>query len=272
MRSSRPQPDVDRLSTLAALVILSYALVGIVELPLLGVEWTILGLLVPIQIEARVIMVAIAAVLAVVGSDWLMESHPLAGDQPVSTERRILPGLAAVGLGLLVTGLEQGPALWIGLVLAALLLTAVMYAEFIVLDPGDPRREVASIGLEGLAYLLTLQAVFFFRVTGARAVFSVPAMFVFGSAIAWRLFLLRSEESRPEVQALTVGWLLAQGVWALHYWPLEPLRGSLLLVLGYALAFTFAIDSIRERLAPVRALEYAVLASLGLIAILLLAR
>lgn len=229
-----------------------------------------LGLIIPIQIETRVIMVAIAAVLAVVGSDWLMESHPHAGEVAIAPERWVLPGLAAVGIGLLVTGLEQGPALWIGLILAALLLTGIIYAEFVVLDDDDPRYELASMALEGLGYLLTLQAVFFFRVTGARAIFTVPAMAVFASAIAWRLLLLRSHGPHIRLHALTVGWLFAQAVWVLHYLPIEPLQGSLFLLLLFALSLVFILDAGRRRLHLARALEFGLVLGLGLVAILLL--
>jgi len=70
MRGDLPQPDRDRLSTLTALVILSYALIRIVVLPIFSAELTFAGLIFEFKVDTRLIMLTLAAALTVAGADW----------------------------------------------------------------------------------------------------------------------------------------------------------------------------------------------------------
>lgn len=266
-----PQPDLDRLGMLAALVILAYGLTRVVELPTLAGQLTVFGLLIPLTLDTRSVMLILAAGLAVVGADWLTLSHPAAGPRPYAFERWIVPAVAALGVGALLTRLPEGPVLWIGLPVAAALLIAVFVAEFIVLGQEDPRRAWAVRALELLALLLLLQGVFFLRLAGVRAIFIIPGTLVIGSALAWRLFLLRRPDRSPRPHALAVGWGVAQLAWGLHYWPLPPLQGSLLLVLGFYLGLSAAGDLLEAGPAAGRWREYLLVGAAGVALILLLA-
>lgn len=270
MATERPQPDLDRLSTLAALVLLTYGLVRVIELPTLGLDLTGLGMVIPLSINTRTIMLALAAALAVVGSDWLAEAHPMAPRGRGAIEHWILPGLASYGFGTLLTRVPEGPTLWIGLILAAVALVAVFVAEFIAIDPGDPRRRMALVGLEALAYLLLLQVAFSIRLLNLRGVFSIPILLGSGSAIAWRLLRLRQPAKRVLLHGSSVGWGLAQLGWALHYLPLPPLRGALLLTLAFYVALGLGDAALEGPRLSRRAAEYGLIGALGLGAILVL--
>ena len=271
MTDDLPQPDLDRLSVLAALVILAYGLTRVIELPTLAGQLSAFGLLVPLSLDTRSMMLILAAALVVVGADWLTQSHPAAGEGRYAFERWIIPTIAALAVGALLTRLPEGPVLWIGLPLAAGLLITVFVAEFIAIGQQDPRRPWAARALELLALLLLLQGNFFLRLAGVRAVFIIPGMLLVASALAWRLFLLRQPDRRPRIHALAVGWGVAQLAWGLHYWPLPPLQGSLLLVLAFYLSFTTARDVLESRQLAERWPEYALVGGAGLVLILLLA-
>ncbi len=268
--TERPQPDLDRLSTLAALLLLTYGLVRIIELPTLGLDLTLLGLVIPLTLNTRTVMLALAAALTVVGADWLAEAHPQAPQGRKAIEHWILPGLASFGSGVLLTRVPEGSALWIGLVVTAVALMAVFVAEFIAIDPDDPRRRTALVGLEALAYLLLLQITFSIRLLNLRGVFALPILFGGGAAIAWRLLRLRQPTRRVLLHGASIGWGLAQIGWALHYWPLPPLQGALILTLAFYIGLGLAATILEAATLRHRALEYSLIGLLGMVAILVL--
>lgn len=271
MTSERPQPELDRLSTLAALLLLTFGLVRIIDLPSTTFDLTALGLVVSISINSRSIMLALAVALSVVGADWLAQTHPRAPGGRRAIERWILPCLAAIGIGTLLTRIPEGPGLWLALVLAAAVLMTVFLAEFVAIDPEDRRRPVAAVGLEALSYLLLLELAFSLRLLGVRAIFAVPAQLLAGTATAWRLLRLRQPSRRVLAYGVVIGWGLAQMDWGLHYLPLLPLQGALLLTLFFYLGVgasgaILSGDPLSDRLP-----EYGVVCLLGLAAILGLA-
>jgi hypothetical protein len=262
--SDRPTPDRDRLSTLTALVFLTYALIRIVSLPTLEAEFGIFGVLVRIVINTRLIMLSVAALLTAAGADWLVRSHPAYTPGSSSLQHWIVPGLAALGTGAILTRLPQGLALWIGLPLGALILVGVLYAEFLVIDREDVRFAAAAIGLRTLTYMLLAGSFFTLGATGQRAIYGVPVSLAAIFATSWRLELLEGRSARTALlDALVIGIIGAQVLWAAHYWPISPVRLALviglLVYLGNGLIDTF-------RQAPYsmgRVVEFVVLGLIG---------
>jgi hypothetical protein len=266
-----PLPDLDRLSTLAALILLIFGLARIIDLPSFRFEFSLFSILVPISFNTRSVMLLLAAGLSVVGADWLVEAHPRAASGRRAVERWILPGLTALGIGSLLTRLSEGWQLWLGLLLTTLLLLAVFLAEYLTIDPEDPRRSLASTGLELLAYVLMFGTAFSFRVIDLRLVFLIPAALVASGAVAWRLFRLQQPEKRSLNQAAVAGWGFCQLAIGLHYWPLAPVRGSLFLVLFFYLEVAAMGGMLRDELTLRHLIELALLAGAGAAAIFVLA-
>jgi len=262
--SERPIPDRDRLSTLTALVFLTYALVRIVSLPAYEGEFVLFGVLVRIVVNTRLIMLSVAALLTAAGADWLVRSHPAFAAGESTLPHLIVPGLAALGTGAILTRLPQGLALWIGLPFGALILVGVLYAEFLVIDRKDPRFGVASIGLRTLAYMLLAGSIFTMGATGQRAIYGVPVSLAAIFATSWRLELLAGRAMRMAIlDALVTGVIGAQILWAAHYWPISPIRVALsiglLVYLGNGLIDTFRqAESSRGRV-----IEFAILGLIG---------
>ena len=268
MDGEYPRLDRERLSTLTALILLTYGLIRVVSLPSPSADLAFLGLVIRFELNTRIIMLTLASALAVAGVDWLMESHPAAETQRRAVEHWIIPALAAFGIGDLLSRLPAGPALWIGLILAAGLLIATMVAEFLVVDARDPRRDVAAIGLRALVYLLLVQSVFAVRAAGLRAFFAVPAIFLASTAVTWRLLKLSRVGGRVRLYALLAGGITSQLAWGLHYLPLEPLAFSLLTGLAAYVASGLLLSHLEDGIGFFRAVEYGLLSVLALIAIL----
>jgi hypothetical protein len=268
--SDLPRPDRERLSALGALVLLAIALVRVVILPTLPFEFAVAGLLIRVEVNRAVVLVGLAAAVTVAGADWLTSSHPHAPRGWSRLEHVIIPGLATLAIGAILTRIEPGPALWVGLMLAAGLLMAVLVAEFLVIDPQDPRRTTALIGLTALAQILLTGVYFALFSLGVRAFFGIPISFVATAAVAWRLLRLRLPESRLALYAVAIGAGVAELTWGLYYLPLAAIQPALALGLIAYLGIQATVSLMRHRMTRARALEYAAVAGVGMVGVFLL--
>jgi hypothetical protein len=270
MEPTPPAIEPRKLSTLAALVLLAYCLVRVVPLPSTSLNPTMLGITVRVDLNATGILLILAASLAVAGTDWIIRSHPRAAALHPSFEHWIIPGLAAFALGGIVIRLPYGIWFWVGLALAAGLLVAVVQAEFIALDRGDPRFDWAAISLRALAWLLLLGALFGIRISAARAILSLPLVFASVTGVTWRLLRLDEPAASAWLDAVLVGMAASQVDWGLHYWPVVPIRHALLLgLLAYVLV-NLILAYRQGRLGSARLIEIGSVSGAALLAILLL--
>jgi hypothetical protein len=216
-------------------------------------------------------MLTLAAGLTSAGAAWLMRSHPKSDSKPSLLEHMMIPGLAALGLGSILSRAPEGATLWIGLAVAAVLLIGLLSAEFVALDAEDPRYGMASLGLRFLAYLLLVGSLFALRATALRAAFAVPIVLVATTAVAWRLLKLSVPHSSRWQYAGLIGGIVAQLAWALHYWPTPPIEGALILGLVAYVGVEVVQASLLEGITRSRAIELAVVAGVALAAILIFA-
>lgn len=258
------------MSVLTALVLLSYTLLRIVEIPASRAEFTLLGLLFRFEFNTRNVMLTLAAGLTAAGADWLIRAHPWREPGRSTREHWVMPGLAALGVGAILARLPMGPAWWVGLGLSAGLLIAVLATEFIVSESDDPRYDGAALGLATLAYLFLVGALFAIRATGQRATFAVPLVFLATAAVAWRLLKLDLPERRVALHAGLVGVVLAQVSWGLHYWPMTPLRFALILGLAGYLVTGIVRAQLREDFGRAARVEFSIVGAVALAVILVL--
>ncbi|MEW6567890.1 MAG: hypothetical protein AB1449_06945 [Chloroflexota bacterium] len=269
MERELPQPDRDRLSVLTALVLLTYALLRVVVLPALSVEFSLLGLLIRFNADTSLVLLTLAAALTAAGADWLIRSHPWWKPGQSTIAHLVVPALAAMVIGAILIRIPEGLGWWLGLLLGAALLVALLATEFVVFDPDDPRHEGASVGLTALAYLLLVAALFALLATGPRATFSVPLVFGACALVSWRLLRLQQPHVAVSIYAGLIGIVAAQIAWGLHYWPLPPLRTALLLALGVYLGTGLVLAHLRREIHRATGLEFLVLGGIALAGILL---
>jgi len=265
-----PRPDRDRAGALVALILIAYGLVRLIELPHQAIEFEPFGLLIRVDFDTRFVLLTLASALAASGVDWVLASHSLR--RTVGLEPRVLPGMAALGVGAILAGLPAWPAWPIGLVLGGLLIYAVLYAEFVVWDPADPRTGTAGVGLRWLGILLTVGIAFAVRAGGLRAVFSVPLLFAGTGLVCWRVLELERTPRSIWPYAVTAGWITAQLAWGLHYWPLLPIAAALLLGLASYISIGLARAHLLGQATPRTVYEFGGLALAVLAAVLLLAQ
>jgi hypothetical protein len=263
-----PKPEPDRLSALTALVLLTYGLVRMVVLPSVETELEILGLFIKIEFKTQSVMLILAAALAAAGTDWLIQAHPKIHQKRASAESWVIPGMAALAVGVIIIRIQAGPPLWIGLLLGALLLVAVCTAEFIVSYVPDPRYELVANILLGLALLLLTAAFTTIYVSQVRALFAIPLIFSASFVISWRLFRLNFPTRRVWPWAILISSITSQIAIGLHYWPLSALRMSLILGLSHYLGYHLIASHLIREIDRKSMLENAVVGVVALLAIL----
>ena len=266
-----PQPNRDRVGSLTALILIAYALIRIVTLPTLGTDLAVLGLIVPLKIDVRVVMLTLSAALAATGALWVQQSHPLARIRNPEYPVGLLPGLAALGMGAALNQLPVGSAWFIGLVFAGSLLIGVLYAEFVVFDERDPRARGAIVGLRTLGVVLVVGVAFAALAGGIRAVFSVPAIFAASSIVCWRSLKLEAVAGAILPYSIACGLIAAQIAWGLHYWPMRPMQVALIVGLTTYVAIGLLAAFLRNNFSPRVAYEFLGVSVLVLTAVIILA-
>ena len=267
----RPQPNRDRVGALTALILIAYALIRIVTLPTLETELAVLGLLVPVNFDVRVVMLSLAAALAATGALWVLQSHPLTRIRRPEYSVGLLPGLAALGMGAALNQLPVSSAWLIGLVFAGSLLVGVLYAEFVVFDERDPRTLGAIAGLRTLGIVLVVGVAFATQAGGLRAVFSVPAIFAASTIVCWRSLKLESDNRAVLPYSVACGLIASQIAWGLHYWPSRPMQVALVVGLTTYVAIGLLVALLRKSLSPRVSYEFAGVSLLVLAAVLFIA-
>lgn len=257
---------------MVALVLLAAGLLRVVQLPALQTEFALLGLLVRLRLDTQFVMLMLAAGLAFTGVDWLLQSHPLAARARPGLAHRLIPGLAALGLGAILARLPAGIPLAVGLLVAGLLLYGIYAAEFVVFQPDDPRAAWASLGLRSLSMLLLLGVIFSIRAARMRAAFAIPLITLASAAVAWRILVMQSEASdrRAAAYAIACAWIVGQLAWALHYWPAPPLRIGLLLGAMAHAGTGLSRSQLAGEAGPAMVIEHAAVAGCALLAALAL--
>jgi hypothetical protein len=267
MQPARHLPQPDRLSVLTAVIILAYTLTRVLDLPSRAVQTTLFGSALGLDLNGQFLMLVLVAALISAGSDTLVRSHPaLAGKAKQSTVVHwILPGASALVLGAVLNLIPDGVLWWLGLAVSALVLIAVLIAEYIVVDRDDTAWDVAALGLTALAYALALVLFALLRSLSARAVISASIAGLVAGALALRLFMLKEAPlGRALVYAVVVAVVSAEATWALGYWRVTASSAGLLAMIPFYLATGLSQQQLSGQLTRRIWIEYAIIGGLGL--------
>ncbi len=228
-------PETNRLSVLAATILLAYAAMPFIQIPPRELGFQIPGVYVSVVVNFATVTSILAAVMAAFGADWLSRDHPLYG-QARSWRQWLLPGLTAWVLGAPLSTLEVGLEWWAVFGLGGLLLVFVFVSEYIVLDPNDTRHAPATIGLTAVGFALFLVLAIALRASGQRLLLEIPALILAVFLVAMRSMYLRLGEKHTLIWPVVIAVFIGQMAAGLHYWPLSPLQhGMILLAAAYAL-------------------------------------
>ncbi len=244
MEDSHFLPDTDRLSVLAAAIMLAYVLLPLVKIPERLFTVQILGIFFSLHLNFSTITAILSAALAAAGTDWLLRGHPRLG-QASTFQHWLLPALTAWVIGVPLSSLAGGWQWWSVLAFGGLMLVLVLVAEYIVVDLTDVRHVLASIGLTAVSFALFLILTISLAAAESRLYVLLPAVMLAIFLVVLRTLYLRLGGRWCLTWALGIALLVGQFAAGLHYWPLSPLSFGLA-VLGLAYALTSVAGGLEE--------------------------
>jgi hypothetical protein len=221
-------PNPDRLSILAATILLAYVSTRIVNLPAREINFRLFGLILSIEINLRTVIALLVAGLSATGADWLIRSHPALGNRS-TLEHWLLPALTAWVIGVPLYRLPFGWEWLLSLIIGGALIMLVLVSEYIVVDPNDARYSLATSGITALSFALFLMLAITLRMAGIRLLAVLPALSLAGGFIALRTLHLHHQERWAFWQATALTLIIAQFTASLHYLPLSPITFSMVL-------------------------------------------
>lgn len=229
-------PDINRLSVLAAAILLAYALTPYIHIPGRVLDIQVPGVDFPLVINFGTFVSILVTLLTLAGTAWLLQSHPHAYSQTRILRHCVIPALTAWGIGVPLQNLGIGLEWWGLFIFGGLLIVFVLTSEYIAIDINDTRHALASISLTAISFALYLILAIALRAAATRLYLLVPTLFIAMSLAALRTLYLRLNERWCWAWALGIAAVISQLAVGLHYLPLTPLQYGLFLTApAYAL-------------------------------------
>lgn len=241
-------PDADRLSILAASILLAYALASYIHIPARQVGFQLPGIYLSVQLNVHTVVALLVAGLTATGSHQLLRDHPELGSER-TIGHWLLPALTALVIGFPLYQIPPSLLWWLGFALGGALLMLVLVAEYVAVDPEDVRYTSATIGLTAVSFALFLALAIALRITGTRLWMIVPALSMAAGLVSLRALWLRIPGKWQFANAGVITLVVGQFAAALHYWPISPAAFGLVL-LGPAYSLTSFLGNIAEGETP----------------------
>jgi hypothetical protein len=230
-------PNRERLSAVMAVILLSYVAVRFVQVPAATLDLRLMGVFLPLQFSINTMLAVLAAGLTAAGADWLLRDHPALG-QRTTYSHWLLPAMTAWVLALVLSNLPFTPQWWLAFLLCALLLLAILVAEYNSVSEESRLYAFVNLALSALSYTLFLMLAISVRGLGLRLFLVLPAIALAAFLTGTRINLLRSVVNWHSLQLLAMTFLVVQVAAALHYLPVSALGFGLIL-----LGLTFSINN-----------------------------
>lgn len=245
-------PQFNRLSVVAAMILLAYALLPFIQAPSRELSFNLLGILIAFRMDFTVVISLLAAGLAAAGTDWLIRDHPRRAEKPIYPHY-LLPALTAWVIGIPLGLLKVSLQWWAVFGLGTLLLLGVLLAEYVSIDGKDTRHAPALMVLTSVSFGLFLTLAISVRAAGLRLYLLLFTLAPVCALLCLRLFHLRMQENWNFAWAGAIMLVTTQTAMGLYYWPFAPIRyGLILLGIFYALIELATLiqpgESIRTRL------------------------
>lgn len=208
---------------------------GFITFPEQEVRFELVNIYIGFSLNAQLVIMVVASILAASGTDWLIRNHPY-WNKKYTLEHWVTPLLSALVIGFLISHFGGSLYGWLSFFLGASLLMGILVAEYITVNANDLRYPIAVTLLLAISFLLYLIFCVLIRMSGFRLIFILPSIFVATLLVSLRSLRLRQPSGWLFSEALLISILTSQLAAVLHYWPIAPLSfGLALFGLAYSL-------------------------------------
>ncbi len=245
MEKREPILTIDRISILAAAILLTYTLANFVQIPGQVINIQLPGLFLSFNLDTEFFVSLLVIGLTAAGTDWLVRVHPHFEGQ-YTIQHWLLPTLTAWAIGVVLFQQPIGITWWVMFGLGGLALILVLLAEYIVIDPDASLQIPATVGITALSFALLLILMISIRANESRLFVLVPAVTVAVGLTSLRTLHLRLKGEWAYLPTILIAVLVGQISAALNYLPLKPIPFGLFL-LGPAYALTSFMGGLLEQ-------------------------
>ncbi len=253
MTPRRPVPaPVERLSLLISLYLVGLSISLLLDLPSRAFDFSFLGSQATLILSGSWLFALLLTALTAAGVESIMRAHPhvLMSETRYTAILWVLPCVLAMASALIVPAIP-GSRLYAlaGIGVAGVLMILVILGEYYTIDFYDPAYSFARLGLNLATYLLAL--LIFITIYGlrVRSILSAPITGILSALLA--LELLRGSEAdvrRTWLYAAATGLAMGEAIWAINYWNVSTLAGSVSLLLIFYVITGVVQQSLWNRL------------------------
>lgn len=248
MQARATLPNIERLSIVAATIMLAFALTQLVSFPEHSFSFAVFGIVVDLLIDFSTATIAFTVLLAAAGMEWLIQSHPEKSryaNRWAYIRHWIVPVLTALVIGITLNSFVGTLTWWAVYILGSLLLFAVFIAEYNVVTADNYRDPLATVGLTALSFVLYLILAIGVFSGNLRLYIRFPILGIGAMMVISRSLFLRTGNWHS-LWALVNSLVLSEIVIGFHYLPMSPMQSGLLLV-GVAYALTSVVTALIEK-------------------------
>jgi hypothetical protein len=238
-------PDAERVSIVAATILLAYTLARYINLPGQEVSIQLPGVSLNLTFNIQALVALLVAGLSASGANWLFCEHPLLGNKN-PMEHWILPAMTTLVIALPLFQVPQQLLWWVGFAMGGGFIVLVLIAEYIVIDPHDLRYPPAAAGITAISFALFLILTAALNYAETRLFLLLPALTIACMLVCLRVLRLRISNRWLIVETIIISLITIQIASALHYWPISPVAYGLA-ILAPTYALTNLIGSLVDR-------------------------
>lgn len=213
-------PDLEKVSILAAIILLAYTLTNFISLPVNQIEIRAAGIYVSIPLSFSIMVAILLGGITASGAAWMMRDHPGVRNSLDTIQHWLLPSLTSWVLWVLIEQVPFGRQWWTAALASGFLLMLVLIAEYIVMDFNHPYYLPASIGITAISLSLFLMLAVALHIAQIRLFFQVPGLSFAAGLVVLRVIHLRTEGEWMIRQAVLAAIVIGEISAALHYWPI----------------------------------------------------
>ncbi|MFN3704557.1 MAG: hypothetical protein ACK4WM_00965 [Thermoflexales bacterium] len=241
MPSAIPAPTLNRIFAVVSLIVLTPALLLVMDFPAPTISADVLGSALSFQLNQNALLLLALPVLTVLGTDWVLQDHPevRAGIVRFLFPFWTVPAVAALTLALLLTRAQALPTWLLGLVLGGLSIGLLIAAEYNIIASGSSAYEISRVGVNIASQVLGLLLFVLIHSTRERSLVTATGALAVAFALAVGMLAPHLIGNRRGLGASAlIALLIGQAMWALNYVRISSASAGIVLLAIFHISIT----------------------------------